>query len=64
MTKREKIATILGLFADKFPGPSLLEPETRVLIGLPEHLPRGGYDREDVKIRAVESLAQILTEEP
>lgn len=64
MTKREKLATLFGLMADGFPKPDDLRPETRVLIGLPEHLPGGGYGREDVKIGVAEALAVILSAQP
>lgn len=63
MNRREKIATLLGLLIEPRK-PSELEPETRVLLGLPRDLPGGGYGIEDVKVRVVETLAGILAEPP
>ena len=59
-SKREKLATLFGIMADGFPHPAELNEFTRELIGLPVHLPSGGYSSEDTRIAVVETLAEVL----
>ena len=61
-TKQEQLATLFGIMANGFPHPGDLEPETRLLIGLPGNMPGGGYSIEDTRVCVVETLARILSE--